>query len=256
MPFITVDAEDIYYTASPISAAGPHLLAIHGSGGTHRHWPENFRAARSARVYALDLPGHGRSGGPGCDRVEAYAVVVQRMIARLNLSAVVLAGHSLGGAIVQALAIQRPAWLSGIILVGTGARLRVHPDILNGLASDYPATVDLICNWAFGPETPLELIQAARRDFLETPPTVLHADYSACNQFDAMDRIGAIQIPTLIISGSADRLTPAKYGDFLQNQIPGSRHVRIEGAGHMMALEKPEEFIAHVNSFINAKLQS
>jgi pimeloyl-ACP methyl ester carboxylesterase len=166
-----------------------------------------------------------------------------------------LAGHSLGGAIVQMLAIQRPAWLAGIILVGTGARLRVHPDILEGLVSNYAATVDLICKWAFGPEAASALVQAGRRGFLATQPTVIHGDYSACNRFDLMDQIGAIQIPTLIISGSADRLTPAKYGNFIQTHIPGSSHVLIEGAGHMMALEKPTEFVAHVTHFINAKLQ-
>jgi pimeloyl-ACP methyl ester carboxylesterase len=255
MTYVTIDHEDIYTTTPRATAVGPPLLAIHGSGGTHRDWPEEFQCLENARVYAVDLPGHGRSGGSGRNQVAAYAKIVARLVERLTLEGVILAGHSLGGAIVQMLAIQKPAWLGGIILVGTGARLRVHPDILKKLVSNYETTVDLICDWAFGPEAPPELVNLARRSLLETPATVTHGDYHACNQFDLMEQVGKIRIPTLIVSARADRLTPVKYGKYLQNHIHGSQHVLIEGAGHMMALEKPTAFVAHVNQFIDAKLQ-
>jgi pimeloyl-ACP methyl ester carboxylesterase len=255
MPFIHIDHEDIYYKAPPSSAAGPALLAIHGSGGDHTHWPQNLFRLKTCRVHSVDLPGHGRSGGSGLERVEDYADFVQRLVIRLDLPRVILVGHSLGGAIVQMLATRRPAWLAAIVIVGSGARLRVHPSILAKILTEFEATVDLICEWSFGPAAAADLIETVRQGLLRTPPAVTHGDYLACDRFDLMDRIADIRLPTLIVSGSADRLTPVKYGEFLHNRIRRSRLSLLEDAGHMMALEQPEPFITRLNDFFVAELQ-
>jgi pimeloyl-ACP methyl ester carboxylesterase len=79
---------------------------------------------------------------------------------------------------------------------------------------------------------------------------VIYGDYSACNQFDIMEKAGEISLPTLVVSGTADKLTPVKYGEYLCQQIPGAQHYIIKQAGHMMALEMPDEFVRSVTDFL------
>ncbi|WP_207683633.1 alpha/beta fold hydrolase [Desulfonema magnum] len=185
-------------------------------------------------------------------------------VSALNLSNVTLAGHSLGGAIVQCLALRSPEWLTRIILVGTGARLRVAPAILDGLSCDplpsvsdtsFKSAINIICDYAFGPSASPSLIQAAIEDFLKNRPEVFHGDYLACDQFDIMENIGQIRFPTLIISGAADTLTPVKYSEYLYTHIPEAEMSVIEEGGHMMGLEKPEEFTEKIKSFLFRNLQ-
>jgi len=249
MPLVDVDNENIFYTASS-SQQKKTLLAIHGSGGDHTSWPDTLRELRLANVYTLDLPGHGQSTGQGRDGVDAYADFIEAFAANLDLNDVTLIGHSLGGAIVQTLAVRAPGWLNSIVLVGTGARLKVHPDILDGLLSNFEATIDIVCQWAFGPTASKTLISEGREAMLKTPPEVVHGDYNACNQFSLMEKAAAINLPTLVISGTDDKLTPVKYGDYLCKNIPAAKHFIIKDAGHMMAVEKPQEFTRIVSDFL------
>jgi pimeloyl-ACP methyl ester carboxylesterase len=72
-------------------------------------------------------------------------------------------------------------------------------------------------------------------------PVVLLSDFLCCDKFDIMTRVQDIKVPTLIICGTEDIMTPPKYSEFLAAKIPGSKHVLVEGAGHSIALEKPDE---------------
>ncbi|HPZ65628.1 MAG TPA: alpha/beta hydrolase, partial [Bacillota bacterium] len=76
---------------------------------------------------------------------------------------------------------------------------------------------------------------------METPAAVYAADFTACDRFDRLDRLPEIEAPTLIICGTEDRLTPVKYSRYLHQTIPRSQLVELEGAGHMVMLEAPEQ---------------
>jgi len=249
MPTVTVNRNRIFFTAG--AEPGPHtLLCIHGSGGDHRHWPESLRSLPKFRVVALDLPGHGRSQGGGYQRVADYADFIEDFVTRLGLRSVIALGHSLGGAVVQALALRRPAWLKALVLAGTGARLRVTPEILATLLSDYENAVDRICAWSYGPAASQELIRRGRTGWLQTPKEVTFGDYFACHNFDVMEQVSQIDYPTLVVSGGFDRLTPPKYGDYLARHIYGATHRILEECGHMMAVEKPDVFVSVVRAFL------
>ena len=250
MPFVDVSEESVYFTLSG-DAPGPALLAVHGSGGDHTHWPPEFRHLTQWAVYTIDLPGHGRSSGCGRERVEAYADFVEELVAALQRRRVIAVGHSLGGAIVQELALRSPAWMCAAVLVGTGARLKVSPDIFEVLKRDPHAAVDRICDRAFGPAASAAMIDAGRRGLLATQRTVMVGDFCACNRFDIMDRVAAIRLPTLIVSGDSDRLTPPRYGEFLQSHIPGADHVILKQTGHMLMLERPRAFVEAVTAFLD-----
>lgn len=254
MPYIDVAGERLFYSTSRPETGTVHsLVCIHGSGGSHQHWPAQLRTLKDFRVIAVDLPGHGRSDGGGRETVHDYAVVIEGLVESMSLDRVTLIGHSLGGAIVQLLALEAPPWLDRIILVGTGARLRVAPDILHALQGPAGPVANLISNWAFGPSASAPLVDAVRLELLRTPVAVTRGDYKACDRFDILSRVADIHLPALVISGNSDRLTPPKYGDYLTAKITGARHVIIPDAGHMMALEFPGAFVAHVVSFMEPK---
>ncbi len=254
MPYVTVAGERLFYASFEGDPTRQrNLILVHGAGGDHTHWPAELRRLPGVNVYALDLPGHGRSEGRGRTSVDDYADTVDLFVQSLGLERASVAGHSMGGAIAQTLALRRLPWLASVILVGTGARLRVHPRILEGLKTNFEATIDTICQWAYGPTAGEQLLRQGRRQLLGVDPAVIHGDYAACNAFDVMDRVDDVTLPTLIITGSADKMTPPKYGQYLHDQIPGSQLVEIKDGGHMMAVEKPTEVAQAVAGFLSSR---
>ncbi len=235
------------------------LVFIHGAGSNADFWHEQRAAFPNAHY--LNLPGHtgGRNGereGKGRERVEEYADWVAEYIEGAKPARVALNGHSMGGAIAQTLALRRPYWLVGVALTGTGARLRVLPQLLELLDTDYPAAVDLIVARSFAPAEQLTYAQKARRNgtrrkTLRTPQAVTLGDYRACDRFDLMSQVDEIAVPTLCIVGALDAMTPPKYSRYLHSRIPGSRLAVIEGAGHMLPLERPQEYNRLLSEFVS-----
>jgi len=242
MPYTAVGSERIFYThrtASPPEA--PHLILVHGAGGNHQHWGSAVRNLRSANVHALDLPGHGRSSGTGHQTIGDYATFVVRFMDALGLQRAIIAGHSMGGATAMTTALNYPQRVAGLILVGTGARLRVLPKILEGTLNDFENTVELICKYAYAQQAPREWVRRGQLQMLQVAPQTIHDDFAACNAFDITERLGEIRCPTLVICGTEDTLTPPKYASFLAERIAGAELELVEGAGHMVMVEKAGE---------------
>ena len=124
------------------------------------------------------------------------------------------------------------------------------PALLDGLLTDFAATVDLVGDYAYGPGASADLLRLAREEMLRNDPQVFHDDFLACDHFEVMDRLGEITVPTLILCGTTDRLTPPKYSQYLHQHIVGSTLTLIEGAGHMVMLEKPAEMNAAIVPFL------
>lgn len=240
MPTQIIAKQSVYYELWGASAAPPALVLIHGAGGSHEDWPEAIRRLPHTAVYALDLPGHGRSAPPGYDTIDAYANAVQAWLEACGLTAVVLAGHSMGSAIVQTLALRYLPVLRGIILAGASARLRVSPIVLDNLPHDPATAVSFVAQYAWSKHAPPQTKTAAVARLAGTDSSVLHGDYLACNRFDRVGQLHPIRIPTLIISGAEDQMTPTKYGRSLAAEISQSEYVEIGRAGHYVMLEQPQ----------------
>ncbi|MFZ2360742.1 MAG: alpha/beta hydrolase [Anaerolineae bacterium] len=252
MPRVLIDKQPLYYRlqANDLTNRRPPLLLIHGAGGTHMHWPASLRRLPDWNVYALDLPGHGKSAAPGRDTIAGYCDVVYGFMQALGLTRVALAGHSMGGAIVQEVALHYPGRLAGIVLVGTGARLRVAPAILDGIRSDFPATARTIADWVHDKNVPEQLKRLYLQAVLENDPQVMYGDFYACDQFDRRADVARIATPALVLCGSNDLMTPPKFSESLAQTLPNARLALIPNAGHMVALEAPEEVAAAVNAFL------
>ncbi len=233
----------VEYSGAEPDSRHPPLVLIHGAGGLGLHWPPEVRRMVGERVLSLDLPGHGCSGGQGEATIAAYAARVEAWLDALNLDRAVFVGHSMGGAIALWIALEYPLRVAGLVLVGTGGRLRVHPMILELSARDarFERLVDHIIGQSFSAHAPPRLVDMARMRMAETSPKVLHHDFVACDQFDVMDQLGALKVPVQVICGREDVLTPEKYSHYLAEAIPRARLALIEEAGHMVMLEKPKQ---------------
>lgn len=230
------------------------LLLIHGAGGNHLHWPSEMRRLPQARVISVDLPGHGASPGGGEDSIDAYHERLLDLLDALELPAVVWGGHSMGGAIALAAALQSPQRVGGLLLVGSGGRLRVHPAILAHLAEGdgFEAGMAMIGERSYGPQTPPMLRSVGLSRMAEISPQVMLGDLRACDQFDVLDELEQITAPAQIICGSDDQMTPPKYSRFLAEALRRSRLDIIEGRGHMVMLEAPRQVAALVGAFLQS----
>src|SRR5262249_13841322 len=199
--------------------------------------------------------GHGGSGGGIPKSIEDAAAVVAEFLDALGITPVVIGGHSMGGAIAQQLALSYPERVAGLILIGTGARLRVLPRLLDLLATNDAEGVNLLMSLAVGAKAPADLKTVLHRATANNAPGVVRGDLQACDRFDVMSRISTITVPTVVICGDEYQLTPPKYARFLGENIPGAPVVVIAGAGHYVQVEKPRETTAAIREFLTRRAQ-
>ena len=221
------------------------IFAIHGAGEQAGVW--RAQSERLPGVQAIDLPGHGRNSGPGRASIGEYAEWVDRYA---GSTPTILAGHSMGGAIALEVALRKPAWLAGLLLVGTGARLRVHPDLLEMLRSDFPAAVEWMVERSTASSSPRGVRDSYRGMLLSAGPDLILADLLACDRFDVMGRLGEISIPARAIVGTLDRMTPPKYSEYLRKHMSDCDMTEVPGAGHMVTLETGDAVAAAMGGFL------
>ncbi|MGM0424189.1 MAG: alpha/beta fold hydrolase [Thermodesulfobacteriota bacterium] len=249
MPECTVQGCKIHYQAADKSVAGNMpALFVHGAGGSLHVWANQLQPNIPGFCQiALDLPGHARSQGGGEEYVQDYVQWIIGFIQAMGFEQCVLAGHSMGGAITQMAALHNPELFRAIVLVGTGARLRVAEDVLHKAWQG-----DSFANYAYAPDTARQLQQEAEKEFGLTPPEIRYYDFLACDRFDIMDRVQEIQPETLVICGQEDRLTPVKYSQYLHQHLPSSRLEIVPGAGHMVMWEQADAFNQVLQDFLLA----
>lgn len=252
MPLQETARGAIYY-ADHRKEDNPRLpvIFIHGAVDSHLVWPGELRRLSEANAIALDLPGRGKSPGPGRSSVDDYAQDVTALLDALNLPQVILLGHSMGGAIAQTLALDFPDRTAGLILMSTGAKLSVHSDILEGVFIDQEMVAHLLADWMWGENASPEARATTYHTIRTAPPELIHDDYAACHAFDVRQRLHEIRAPALVIAGTADRMVAYKYSQFLQENITRSELVGVEGAGHMVMLENPQAATEAVRHWLN-----
>jgi pimeloyl-ACP methyl ester carboxylesterase len=228
------------------------MVLIHGAGGNHLYWPPEIRRLRGFRVFALDLPGHGKSEGPGEQSIQSYQDTFLRWLDFLGLQKIILVGHSMGGAIALRCASLHPERVLGLGLISTGARLKVHPSLLESTAGrgSQETAVEFIIRHSFSDQANPRLVTQAAQRFKETRPSVLHGDFLACDAFDMRQDLGTLPMQTLVLCGDQDRMTPLRFSQYLARQLPNADLEVIREAGHMVILEKPREVAARLLTFL------
>ncbi len=247
-------AGELHYRRSARGNQGRNqLVLIHGAGGSYLHWPAEIRHLAGEDVLAIDLPGHGASEGAGKETLDAYAGSVLEFMDYLDISQAMLAGHSMGSAIAQRLSLDSPDRVRGLILIGAGAKLSVHPKLIEDCSSErtYSETVSLVMEWVFSPQAGRRLVELAGQRMAEIPASVMLADFKACDAFDVRNEVQEIQQPAMVICGEDDQMTPVRYSQFLTDRLPLARLEIVPNAGHMVMLEQPEIVAELIKNFLN-----
>jgi len=223
------------------------LLLIPGSG-----------AGREERAYqteyltdseAIALPGH--PDGEPCHSIDEYVEWLRAYIHQQRYQDVVLVGHSLGSAIAQLFGLKYGKEAKALVLIGAGARLRVLPALLlavEGMITNQ-ATWRRFLEDTYSLVAP-EIRWVAMEARMRIGPAVMLSDLLCCDKFDIMDKVHTIKLPTLVVCGSQDEMTPVKYAQYLTGKIEGAKQVIIEGAGHLVFLEKPKEVNQAIKRFL------
>ena len=241
------------------------LIFVHGSGGTGTVWKHQTEFFRDAD--APNLPGH-LAAGEARSSVEEYAAWLHGYVASRNYDRPVLAGHSLGGAIVLQYALDYPEEVGGLILVGTGAKLRVAPHVLAAIQKGIESPTEWLSDFVEAQLMKIEdvLSYPMSRDagidgslrtqiiseIGQVGAKVQLNDFLCCERFDVMQRVHEINAPTLVLVGSLDVFTPPKYGVYLEEHVGGAKMVVIEGGTHFFFAEKPEQTNRAISHFLKS----
>jgi pimeloyl-ACP methyl ester carboxylesterase len=230
------------------------LVFIHGSGGNHSIWSHQYGPLRkNYNIIAVNLPGHGHSGGNGENDVRNYCKWIKKILDVFNLKKAVLVGHSLGSAIALQFAIDYSEKLEGIVCMGGGMKMPVNSfflDFLKTNPAQLPAEItEMICKLSLVKENRSKFSAPLQKSIFLSRVDVLYGDLLACNNLDLTQKAGKISVPVLIVCGAQDKMTPPNLSCSLAGGIKGATLEMVEGAGHMVMIEKPVEFNNSLDKF-------
>ncbi|MET4576763.1 alpha/beta fold hydrolase [Ottowia thiooxydans] len=242
-----------------VEGKGPPLVFCHGFTTTGLFWREQVEPfARTHQVVVINLPGHGPSARPEGREytIEAFAKDLSLVFDQLKLDDAVLVGLSMGGTVSQRFTLANEGRLKGLVLVGaTPHGLGPDVQVANVLAAIDEYGVEeasqRVIERSFGPLTSKDLIEFAKREVIQTPEFVAKRAITSLNESDTRNELQKIQLPTLVVCGKEDRITPADQSRALAQGIPGAQLVLIDDAGHFPMLEAPEIFNRELRQFLS-----
>jgi pimeloyl-ACP methyl ester carboxylesterase len=239
----------------PFDPKQPAVIFIHGAGLDHVCWQLQCRwfAWHGWSALAIDLPGHGSSGGAPLTSIEAMSDWTARLISRAGLERAALVGHSMGAVIALETAARAPERVSHLALLGISSSMAVHPALLGAATDDPDKAYDMMTGWCHSPSAQLGghpapglwMTGTSRALLGRSRPGVLATDLAACNAWTTGPASAAkVRCPTHFILGTNDVMTPSKKGAELAALIPGARTTVLKGAGHIMMAEAPDAVLA------------
>ncbi len=233
------------------------LVFIHGSGGNSSAWSQQYsKLHKQFNIAAVNLPGHGKSGGNGEKDILSYILRLKEILDVLKLERSILVGHSLGAAIALGFAAKYPQDLSGVVATGGGLTMPVNPDILEGFRQQPEFVLDMMCKFSLAKANRPIFFDALRASLGQASVDVVAGDMLACSKFDLTGDLGKIAVPVLVICGTEDKMTPPAFSEQIAARIPGAKLILIEGAGHMVMIEKPAAFNEALRNFAAALPQA
>ncbi len=263
-PMKTRDGRFGYEAAGDLSLAP--LVFLHGIGGAARAWRGQLEFFRDRyRTIAWDMPGYGGSAPLPTVSIAALADALQDFLQQVGAARPILVGHSIGGMIVQQLLARSPRIAGAIVLAQTSpafgkpegewqkafieARLgpldrgetmaSLAPTLVRELVGDDPAPGGM---------------ELARDCMASVSEATYRATMLALMGFDLRKTLGNIAVPTLVLSGSKDNNAPATMMAKMATLIPSATYLELEGAGHLVNLERPQAFNAALDQFLKTNV--
>ena len=250
-----------YTGGKAFDPALPTVVFSHGAQHDHSVWilQSRYLAHHGYGVLALDLPGHGRCEGPPLASVEDIADWIVAVLDAAGAKQASLVGHSMGSLIALECAARHPARISKIALLASAYPMKVSDDLLNATRDNEPLAQDMVNIWSHlgyaqypnNPGPGFWLMGETLRLMQRQKPGVMHVDFSACNAYAGGRQAAAkVSCPALFVIARRDVMTPARSAQAFAQSVKGSRCVMIDGSGHDMMGEKPDEVLDALVEFL------
>ena len=246
------------------AGGGRPFVLLHGFPFNRSMWREQAEAlSATCRVITPDLRGQGEtSAAAGPATMEEMAEDLAALLDELNIERAVVGGLSMGGYVVLAFLRAHPERVGALVLADTraqadtdDARRTREETARRALAEGMEPIADVMLPKLLAPATRErrpDVVARVREMILGTKPEGAAAALRGmAARRDQTDLLEAINVPTLIIVGSEDAITPPADAEAMHAKIEGSRLVKIEGAGHVSNVERPDEFNRALAEFLS-----
>jgi len=250
------------YTGSrAFDPALPTIVFVHGAANDHGVWALQSRyfAHHGHNVLAVDLPGHGRSGGEALPSVAAIADWLVAFLDAMRVERAILVGHSMGALAALDMAGKHPGRVAKLALLGAAVPMPVSEMLLDAAKQNDHVAFELINGWSFSPGDHLGgnrlpgvwMTGNAMRLMERSRPGVLHTDLLACNGYaDGLTAAAEICGPVLLLLGQRDQMAPAKNSSALIAALTNKRVVTIADCGHSLMTEAPDDVLDALREFL------
>lgn len=241
-------------------AEAPAVVLIHGAGMDHTAFLYQTRSLGAQRfaAMAVDLPGHGRSGGDPLETIEAMGSWLCQLLDALPQSRFALLGHSMGSLVALATGALDPGRVAALVLIGTADHMSVHPELLESARAGDRHAIQLMIGWMrtgqhrYGGEAGagLWIPGSIEQTMLRHLDRVLATDLNACDIYEPVAVAQGLAQPILVIQGDDDRMTPTKGARALTASMANATMIEIESAGHLALIEDPRAVNGHIGAFL------
>ncbi|MDQ0201929.1 alpha/beta fold hydrolase [Neobacillus ginsengisoli] len=262
MAFLLVENYTIHFE---IAGEGPPLLILHGMGNNSQSWKKQLKGlSEQFTVIAWDAPGYGKSSDPNEELKEfkQFADVLKGFIENLNYKSVTLLGHSMGSAIAIEFCYRFPHMVDALIISdatrGSAAlskeeNERKLKNRLNNIESLSPSELaNLRVKELLSPDPKPEVLKEAERIYSQIRPMGFRSVAYSLFHLNNMEILPAINVPTLVICGEQDKVTPVSESLIFHAHIQDSHFVTIPNTGHLCYQEDPESFNSIIIDFLTS----
>ena len=262
--YLTVDNKNIYaYTANhAFDASKPTVVFIHGAANDHSVWSLQSRyfAYHGWNAFAVDLPGHGKSAGTPYRSIGDLAAWIIRFLDAAGAGTAALVGHSMGSLVAMEAAARNPQRVRKLAMIGTSVPIQVSEPLLDASKANDHLAYELINIYAHsntaqlgGNRVPgMWMMGSAMRLMERSGDGVLHADFSACNDYvSGLQAAQDVKCPVLLVLGKRDLMTPAKVAKDLAAKLYEVKVVTLDGTGHSVMAERPDAVLDSLIAFLD-----
>ena len=250
-----------YTGGKAFDAKLPTVVFCHGAQHDHSVWilQSRYLAHHGYGVLALDLPGHGRSAGPALASIGELADWVCAVQDAAGVKQAAIVGHSMGSLIALECAARHSDRVAKIALLAIAYPMKVSAELLDATKNDEPMAQDMVNVWSHltyaqypnNPGPGFWVIGENLRLMQRQQPGVMHVDFTACNAYaGGAEAAARVRCPALLLLARRDSMTPVRAAQDFAKAIAGARAVVIDGSGHNMMGEKPDEVLDTLAGFL------
>lgn len=233
-----------------VDGSGPPIVFVHGFTTTSNFWWHQIPdLAKRYRTVRFDLRGHGDSGKPRdiAYTIEAFSDDLRSVMDSLDIGAATIVGLSMGGAVVMRFALDHPERVKALGLVGTtafglGPMVQARNVLARVAEIGIEAASEEVIVHSFDKTTDEVIVEWAKREVVKTPRHVAEPAIRSLDAFDVRAELHRLKMPTLVVVGENDDITPVPSSRFLHDAIAGSELHIVPKAAHFPMLERPHTF--------------